>query len=57
MRTLIQRVSHASVTIDGAIKSSIQEGLLVLVGIEEPDTMEDVEWLVKKNCKHAYFRR
>ena len=55
MRTLIQRVSHASVTIDGAIKSSIQEGLLVLVGIEEPDTMEDVEWLVKKTVNMRIF--
>ncbi|MBQ0061112.1 MAG: D-tyrosyl-tRNA(Tyr) deacylase [Bacteroidales bacterium] len=55
MRALIQRVSHASVTIDGAIKSSIQEGLLVLVGIEEPDTMEDVEWLVKKTVNMRIF--
>jgi D-tyrosyl-tRNA(Tyr) deacylase len=48
MRIVIQRVSHASVTIEGKVKSSIQQGYLILVGIEEADTSEDVEWLVKK---------
>lgn len=48
MRVLIQRVSKASVTIDGKIKSSIGKGLLVLVGIEEADTNEDVQWLSQK---------
>ncbi|MCI1282960.1 MAG: D-aminoacyl-tRNA deacylase [Prevotella sp.] len=48
MRIVIQRVSHASVTIEGKMKSSIQQGYLILVGIEEADTSEDVEWLVKK---------
>jgi D-aminoacyl-tRNA deacylase len=48
MRVLIQRVIEASVTIDGAVRSSIGKGLLVLVGIEEADTQEDVEWLVQK---------
>ena len=48
MRAVIQRVSHASVTIDGNIKSKINTGLLVLVGIEDADTAEDVEWLSGK---------
>ena len=42
MRTLIQRVQHASVTIDGQLKSKIGKGLLVLVGIEDRDTQEDI---------------
>lgn len=48
MRIVIQRVSHASVTINGAVKSSIQKGYLILLGICEEDTQEDVDWLVKK---------
>ena len=48
MRAVIQRVSQASVTIGGAEKSRIQQGFLVLLGIEESDSQEDTEWLVKK---------
>ena len=48
MRVVIQRVQHASVTIDGNLKSKIGKGLLILVGIEDRDTQEDVEWLCKK---------
>jgi D-tyrosyl-tRNA(Tyr) deacylase len=48
MRVVIQRVSSASVTIDGHIKSSIEIGLLVLVGIESDDTKEDSQWLSSK---------
>lgn len=48
MRVIIQRVSEASVTIDNAIKSKIGEGLLVLVGIEDSDNAEDIEWLTAK---------
>lgn len=48
MRTVIQRVQHASVTIDGEIKSKIGNGFLLLLGVEESDTTEDVDWLVKK---------
>lgn len=48
MRTVIQRVQHASVTINGSIKSSICNGFLLLLGIEATDTSEDVDWLVKK---------
>lgn len=48
MRAVIQRVTKASVTIDGHIKSSINLGLLVLVGIEDADNTEDIEWLSNK---------
>ena len=48
MRAVIQRVSHANVTIEGHVKSSIQQGFLILLGVCDEDTMEDVEWLVKK---------
>jgi len=48
MRAVIQRVSKASVTIDGIIKDSIGNGLLVLLGIEHEDNMDDVEWLSAK---------
>lgn len=48
MRVVIQRVSHASVTINGICKSSIQEGLLILLGIEDADNEEDIKWLCKK---------
>jgi D-tyrosyl-tRNA(Tyr) deacylase len=48
MRTLIQRVSEASVTIDGIIKSAIGKGLLVLVGIENEDDFSDIDWLTRK---------
>ena len=48
MRAVIQRVSSASVTIDGAVKSSIGQGLLVLLGIGHEDGQEDIAWLVKK---------
>ena len=48
MRAVIQRVSKASVTINGVIHSEIQQGLLVLVGIEDADTREDIEWLSGK---------
>ena len=48
MRAVIQRVTSASVTIDGQKKSAIGPGLLILLGVENADTQEDVEWLVKK---------
>lgn len=55
MRTVIQRVSEASVTIDGKVKSNIQNGLLIFLGIEENDTAEDVEWLVGKITRLRIF--
>jgi D-aminoacyl-tRNA deacylase len=48
MRAVIQRVNHASVTINGTVKSAIQNGLLVLVGIEDADSAADIEWLSAK---------
>ena len=48
MRVLIQRVKRASVTIDGVLKSSIEKGLLIFVGICDEDNSEDIQWLVKK---------
>ena len=48
MRVVIQRVSHASVTIDGKVKSAIQEGFMILLGIGEEDSQEDIDWLCKK---------
>ncbi len=48
MRAVIQRVTQASVTIEGQLKSFIKGGLLVFVGIEETDTNEDIEWLSAK---------
>ncbi len=48
MRTVIQRVTQASVTIGGQVKSSIGTGLLILLGIGKDDTEEDINWLVKK---------
>lgn len=48
MRVVIQRVTSASVTIDGIKKSEISQGLLILLGIENNDTEEDISWLCKK---------
>lgn len=48
MRAVIQRVTSASVTIDGNVFSAIQHGLLVLLGIEDADNMEDITWLSNK---------
>jgi D-aminoacyl-tRNA deacylase len=55
MRALIQRVTQASVTIDGTVKGSIQQGLLILLGIEEADTSGDIEWLSGKIVRLRVF--
>jgi D-tyrosyl-tRNA(Tyr) deacylase len=55
MRIVAQRVSRASVTIDGKVKSSIGQGMMVLLGIEEADNEEDVEWLCAKLAKMRIF--
>lgn len=55
MRIVIQRVKHASVTIDGNVKSSIKQGYLILLGVGENDTQEDAEWLVKKVIRLRVF--
>jgi D-tyrosyl-tRNA(Tyr) deacylase len=48
MRVVLQRVSKASVTINGALTSSINKGLLIFLGIEDADTLDDIEWLSNK---------
>ena len=48
MRVVIQRAGHASATINGHCKSAIGKGLMILVGIEEADNHEDIDWLCKK---------
>ena len=55
MRVVIQRVTEASVTIDGKVKSEIGTGLLVLVGIEDRDRDEDIEWLAGKIVNMRIF--
>ena len=55
MRAVIQRVSSASVKIDDAIKSKIDHGLLILLGIEDADTDEDIEWLCGKIARLRIF--
>lgn len=55
MRTVIQRVTHASVSINSKIKSEINKGLLILVGIEESDTSEDINWLCSKITQLRIF--
>ena len=48
MKIVIQRVKHASVTINGTVKSSIGNGMLILLGVADNDSQEDADWLVKK---------
>ena len=55
MRVVIQRVKHASVTIDGNVKSAIQKGLLILLGIGENDGEDDIKWLVNKVASLRIF--
>ena len=55
MRAVVQRVSSASATIAGAVKSSIGAGLLVLVAVEDADTREDSEWLAGKLVRLRIF--
>jgi D-tyrosyl-tRNA(Tyr) deacylase len=55
MRAVIQRVAHASVTIDGSVKSQIGQGFLILLGVCDEDSMEDVDWLVKKVANLRVF--
>src|SRR5687768_8172859 len=55
MRAVIQRVSEASVTIDHKVKGTISNGLLVLLGIEEVDSAEDIEWLSGKIVRLRIF--
>jgi D-aminoacyl-tRNA deacylase len=55
MKALIQRVSHASVTVDGIMVASIQNGLLVFIGIEEADSQIDSDWLTSKIANLRIF--
>jgi D-tyrosyl-tRNA(Tyr) deacylase len=55
MRLVIQRVSEASVAIAGQVKSSIEQGLMILVGIEPEDSSEDIDWIVKKAINLRIF--
>jgi len=55
MRTVIQRVSQASVSVEGKIVGAINQGLLILLGIEEEDNLEDLDWLVKKITQLRIF--
>ncbi len=55
MRIIIQRVSQASVTIDGEVRAKIGSGLLILLGIEDADGQDDIEWLCKKVCQLRIF--
>lgn len=55
MRALLQRVSRASVAVDGAIHSGIGQGILVLLGVEEDDTHEDIDWLAGKISRIRIF--
>ena len=55
MKVVLQRVSQASVTVDFKVVADIQKGLLILVGIEDSDTQEDIDWLVGKIIKIRIF--
>jgi len=55
MKTVIQRVTHANVTIDGITTAAIKQGLLVLIGIEDADTTEDIAWLSNKIANLRIF--
>jgi D-aminoacyl-tRNA deacylase len=55
MRAVIQRVSQASVTIEGEVKSQIGPGLLILLGVEDADATEDIDWLTKKIAQLRIF--
>lgn len=55
MRAVIQRVSNAKVEISNSIKGQINTGLLVFLGVEEADTMEDITWLAQKICNLRIF--
>ncbi len=55
MRVVVQRVSEASVTVDGQVKGAIQEGLMVLLGIQNEDTAEDIQWIANKLVQMRIF--
>lgn len=55
MRVVIQRVSSASVTVEGEITGAIERGLLILLGVEAADTQEDIDWLCRKIANLRIF--
>lgn len=55
MRAVLQRVSEAAVTVDGSVTGAIQQGLLILLGVEILDTPEDADWLVRKIVRMRLF--
>lgn len=55
MRAVLQRVAHATISINGSVKSAIQNGLLILLGIEDADTEEDIAWLSQKIVQLRIF--
>lgn len=55
MRVVLQRVSEAAVSIDNSIAGKIKHGILILVGFEDTDTLEDIEWMSAKICKLRIF--
>ena len=55
MRTVVQRVKYASVVIDGKEKSRIGQGMLILLGVEDADNQDDIEWLAKKIANLRIF--
>ena len=55
MRVVLQRVTKASVTVEGIITGEIKQGLLVLMGIEDADNLEDIKWLSNKICNLRIF--
>lgn len=55
MRVVLQRVSEASVTIEDKVRSAIREGVLILLGIEDEDTQDDIQWLCGKIARMRIF--
>ena len=55
MKAVIQRVNHASVSIENKVKSEIKTGLLILVSVEDADNSEDINWLSNKICQLRIF--
>ncbi len=55
MRAVIQRVSKAKVTVEGKVSGQIEDGVMILLGVESADTVEDGQWLARKICQLRIF--
>ena len=55
MRAILQRVSRATVSIDGEVVADQEAGLLVLLGVTEPDTSSDIDWLIRKTVSYTHL--